>query len=114
MNDDSGRGPDRIPTISCRRCDREWDLEYELEELGVGNQAIEQFALDHQRHTGHFPDDVSTWRARCRHCPEEVERLSESAIRRWAEVHARHASHVVAYRQASMDESTIVDPDDVR
>jgi hypothetical protein len=84
--------------VSCRRCDREWELDYELTELAVGNQAFEQFALDHQRHTGHFPDGVSTWRAACRHCPERVERLAEDGARRWAETHARHTRHAVAVR----------------
>jgi hypothetical protein len=88
----------RPPTVSCERCGREWELDYELTELGVGNQAFEQFALDHQRHTGHFPDGVTTWRAVCRRCPERVERLSEDGARRWAETHARHTRHAVAVR----------------
>lgn len=88
--------PSDAPTVSCRRCSREWTLEDELET--VGNRAFEQFALDHQRHTGHFPDGVEPWRATCRHCPEEVVRLDEAAARRWAETHARHTRHRVAIR----------------
>lgn len=88
-------GVDDLPTISCERCGREWDLSYELDELRMGNQAVEQFALDHQRHTGHFPDEVSVWQADCRQCPEGVLRLSEQAVSRWAETHARHTTHAV-------------------
>lgn len=87
--------PDRVPTVSCSRCDREWTLSYELDSLLAGNQAIEQFALDHQRHTGHFPDDVTPWVADCRRCPEGEEYLSEQPARRWAETHARHTHHAV-------------------
>lgn len=90
-----GEDVDDVPTVSCRRCDREWDLSYELDELRVGNQALEQFALDHARHTGHYPDDVTTWRADCVHCPEGAERLAESGVRRWARTHARHTRHDV-------------------
>ena len=86
-------------TVACRRCDREWDLSDELET--VGNQAFEQFALDHMRHTGHFPDDVETWRAVCRHCPEESERLDDAAAHRWAETHVRHTRHDVEIRHAT-------------
>ena len=87
---------DDLPTVSCTRCGRTWDLAYELDELVAGNQALEQFALDHKRHTGHFPDDAATWLAQCRHCPDGVERLSQDATRRWAERHARHTHHTVA------------------
>jgi hypothetical protein len=100
---------DDVPTVSCRRCGRAWTLDYELDELMVGNQAVTQFALDHRRHTGHFPDDVETWRATCRHCPEGVERLSEDAVSRWAETHARHTRHTVAIDHATGDETTLVD-----
>ena len=58
--DDLGEVDD-LPVVSCSRCDAEWTLEYELEELCAGNQAVEQFALDHARHTGHYPDDVTPW-----------------------------------------------------
>ena len=94
---------DDAPTVACERCGREWTLEYELDELRVGNQAVEQFALDHRRHTGHFPDDVSTWRAECRHCPEGAKRLGETPARRWAEVHARHTGHAVDIDHASFE-----------
>lgn len=115
---DPGTGPvsgpgegavDDAPTISCTRCDREWTLSYELDALQVGNQAVEQFALDHKRHTGHFPDDISTWRAGCRHCPEAVDRLDEHAARRWAKTHARHTGHAVAIDHASLDETELVE-----
>ncbi len=94
-------------TVSCRRCDREWNLSAELE--SVGNQAFEQFALDHRRHTGHFPDGIATWRAVCRHCPEEAERLAEGAAHRWAETHARHTRHDVAIRGGDADEVAVVE-----
>jgi len=97
---------DDVPTVACERCDREWRLDYELEDLRVGNQAVEQFALDHRRHTGHFPDDVSTWQADCRNCPEAVERLEEAPARRWAEVHARHTRHAV-----DLDHASVGDPE---
>ncbi|MDG5778266.1 hypothetical protein VB773_14980 [Haloarculaceae archaeon H-GB2-1] len=116
--DDSGSEPgtataeevDDVPTISCARCDQEWTLSYELDELMVGNQAVEQFALDHKRHTGHFPDDVQTWQATCRQCPEKIDRLSETAVTRWAETHARHTRHRVEIRHADAEETTLVDP----
>lgn len=98
---------DDPPTIACRRCGREWNLEAELS--AVGNQAFEQFALDHRRHTGHFPDDVETWRVDCRHCPEEAERLEEAAAMRWAETHARHTRHDLEVRHATDDEVTLVE-----
>jgi hypothetical protein len=106
---ESGSDRDDAPTVSCTRCGAEWDLSHELDELRVGNQALEQFALDHKRHTGHFPDDVSTWRAVCLRCPEGVERLSEDAAHRWAETHARHTRHGVEVRHASDDEPTLVE-----
>jgi len=105
-------GPTRSPatddlTVSCERCDREWDLSDELQ--AVGNQAFEQFALDHRRHTGHFPDSVETWRASCRNCPEEAERLDEGAVHRWAETHARHTRHDVEIRHATAEEVSVVE-----
>ena len=106
---DSPDGDDfDAPTIACQRCGREWDLSTEFDDLGVGNHAVEQFALDHQRHTGHFPDDIATWRATCRNCPEEVERLSNEAATRWAETHVRHTRHEVEVRGAHGDETTTV------
>ncbi|MFB6074801.1 MAG: hypothetical protein ABEJ89_07295 [Haloarculaceae archaeon] len=100
---------DDTPTISCSRCDRTWDLAFELDDLGVGNQAVEQFALDHKRHTGHFPDDVTTWRADCRQCPETSDHLGEDAALRWAEIHARHTRHAVTVEHAAGDETTVVE-----
>ena len=113
--DDSFDGPsagdpppvDESPTVSCRRCDREWNLEDELS--AVGNQAFEQFALDHRRHTGHFPDGIETWRVSCRHCPEETERLAKAAAHRWAETHARHTRHDLEIKHATGDETTLVE-----
>lgn len=110
------RGPvdpddvDGVPTVSCERCGREWDLAYELDDMQVGNQAVQQFALDHRRHTGHFPDGVATWRAECRNCPEGAERLSEDAVHRWAETHARHTTHAVDVHHADGEETTRVAP----
>lgn len=101
---------DDLPTITCSQCDREWDLAYELEDLRVGNQAVEQFALDHKRHTGHFPDDVMPWVAGCRQCPDGDEFLSEYPARRWAEVHARHTRHDVAIHHSSKDDPIVVEP----
>ncbi|WP_228546418.1 hypothetical protein [Halegenticoccus tardaugens] len=103
---------DDTPTVSCSTCGREWDVSYELDELGVGNQALEQFALDHKRHTGHYPDGIATWRAICLHCPEEIERLSERAVSRWAKTHARHTRHALEIRHATGDETTRVEADD--
>jgi hypothetical protein len=101
--------PDDAPTVSCERCGREWDLEHELDDLGAGNQAFEQFALDHQRHTGHFPDEVTPWVASCRQCPDGEQYLSERPARRWAETHARHARHRVAVHHD--EATTVVGPD---
>jgi hypothetical protein len=100
---------DDTPTISCSRCNREWDLSYELDELRLGNQAVEQFALDHMQHTGHFPDDVSTWQADCRRCPEQVERLSERGVRRWARTHARHTRHDVDIISPTEEHSALIE-----
>jgi hypothetical protein len=89
---------DRVPTVTCSRCGRAWDLGYELDDMQVGNRALEQFALDHRRHTGHFPDDVTPWLVECRNCPDEDAFLSERPARRWARTHARHTRHVVDVR----------------
>lgn len=86
-------GPDLAPTVTCSTCDREWDLSYELDDLHAGNRAIEQFALDHYRHTGHYPDDVSPWRVSCEDCPAEEQYLEERPARRFGETHARHTRH---------------------
>lgn len=84
---------DETPSISCTQCGREWVLEYELDELHAGNRAVEQFALDHQRHTGHYPDGVTPWIAECVQCPEVELYLAERPARRWARTHARHTRH---------------------
>ena len=96
-----------VPTARCSRCDRKWDLEYELGELCAGNAALEQFALDHQRHTGHFPDDVTPWQATCRQCPDREAFLRERPARRWAETHARHTTHGVTLRDPDGGESVV-------
>jgi hypothetical protein len=83
------------PTVTCSRCNREWDLDFELDELRAGNRAVEQFALDHERHTGHFPDDVTPWLVDCRRCPDGDSYLSRRPARRWARTHARHTGHEV-------------------
>lgn len=114
---DGGRDPlppsdadvDDTPTVSCTRCGREWDVSYELDALNSGNRALEQFALDHKRHTGHFPDGVETWRANCLRCPQGVERLSESAVFRWGRTHARHTRHEVEIHHATNDETSLID-----
>jgi hypothetical protein len=110
MDEDDQTGPDRdpdavddLPTVSCSRCGREWNLAYELEDLRAGNQAVEQFALDHERHTGHFPDAVSPWLVDCRQCPDREAYLSEQPARRWAETHARHTRHGVSLRHGGED-----------
>jgi hypothetical protein len=86
---------DDVPTVTCSRCDGEWNLEYELDDLQVGNRALERFALDHKRHTGHFPDDVTPWIVECQQCPDGEQYLEERPARRWATVHARHTTHTV-------------------
>lgn len=66
VDDSSADAPESgVPTVSCSRCGREWELEFELKELSAGNRAVEQFALGHERHTGHFPDDVTLWLVDC-------------------------------------------------
>lgn len=112
-DDDSGARPpsedvDDAPRITCTTCDREWTLAYELDEMRLGNQSFEQFALDHKRHTGHFPDDVTPWLTDCRRCPQGDAFLSEGAARRWATTHARHTRHPVTVRHGDEAE-TITD-----
>lgn len=87
-----------LPTVSCARCDRTWQVDYELEELSAGNRAIEQFALDHERHTGHYPDDVTPWIISCQRCPDSERFLTERPARRWARTHARHTRHTLTIR----------------
>jgi len=95
-----------VPTVTCTRCGREWDLDIELEELYAGNRAVEQFALDHERHTGHFPDDVTPWIVVCRQCPDGDQYLEERPARRWAKVHARHTNHTVGLQPPTGGDST--------
>jgi hypothetical protein len=87
-----------VPTVTCSRCGREWELDFELAELHAGNRAVEQFALDHERHTGHFPDDVTPWIVECQQCPDAEQYLEDRPARRWAKVHARHTTHTVVLR----------------
>lgn len=106
----TGEDVDDTPTVTCSRCGRTWDLGYELDELQVGNQALEQFALDHRRHTGHFPDEVTPWVTECRVCPAGESFLSERPARRWAETHSRHTSHTVALRSPLDEGEERVEP----
>nr|WP_267163048.1 hypothetical protein [Halovenus salina] len=92
------------PTVRCSTCNREWQLTYELEELHAGNRALEQFALDHHRHTGHYPDDVSPWTADCQACPAEELYLEQRPAKRFGRTHARHTDHEVV----------VMGPDDQR
>ncbi len=101
--------PDDVPRVSCTRCDREWDLAYELDELRAGNRALEQFSLDHEHHTGHYPDDVTPWRVTCTRCPARERFLAERPARRWAVTHARHTRHAVALRSPEDTSETILD-----
>jgi hypothetical protein len=103
---------DDTPTVSCTRCGREWELGYELDDLQIGNQAVEQFALDHKRHTGHFPDEVTPWIADCRQCPDGERFLSERSARRWARAHARHTRHSTELTHETLDEPSVLSPED--
>jgi hypothetical protein len=102
---------DDIPTVTCSRCARSWDLAYELDELRVGNQAVEKFALDHRQHTGHFPDGVTPWLADCRQCPDGEAFLAERPTRRWAGAHARHTRHTIEIRHGDDEDPSLVEPD---
>lgn len=102
--------PTRTPSVTCSRCDRTWSLAYELDDVQAGNRALEQFALDHYRHTGHYPDDVTPWIADCRQCPADDRFLSETPARRWARTHARHTRHTVALREPAVEESESIEP----
>lgn len=99
---------DEIPRVACSRCNREWELDYELDELRAGNRAVEMFALDHERHTGHFPDDVTPWIVDCRRCRDRDAFLAERPARRWAETHARHTGHAVDLRPPTDESSAAV------
>lgn len=110
--DGGGLTPDDIddtPKVTCGLCDAEWDLEYELDTLRVGNRAVERFALDHKRHAGHFPDDVKPWTVECLQCPDDDEFLTERPARRWAETHARHTGHEVSLDHTDGPSTTIDD-----
>ena len=103
----SDEPPEGYPTLTCSRCDRRWELAHELDELQAGNRAVEQFAIDHRRHTGHYPDDVTPWVADCRRCPETEPFLAERPAERFARTHARHTHHPVELRSPD-DGSTVV------
>ena len=103
---------DDVPVITCDRCGREWTLDHELETLRAGNQAVEQFALDHQRHTGHFPDAVTPWLVECGRCPDGEAFLAERPARRWATAHARHTTHPVRLTHGAAVAETVEWPDD--
>lgn len=102
-DEDSGDAP----TLTCSRCDRTWDLGYELDELQAGNRAAEQFALDHHRHTGHYPDGVTPWTADCRQCPEGERFLAQRPAERFARTHARHTGHAVDLQPPDDDASVV-------
>jgi hypothetical protein len=108
----SPKGADPAPTISCSTCGETWDLSFELDELHAGNRALEQFALDHFRHTGHYPDNVAPWTASCQQCPAEERYLERRPAQRFGETHARHARHSVVVESPSKDTHHI-DPDSV-
>nr|WP_082222426.1 hypothetical protein [Halorubrum halophilum] len=113
MTDDSAPNDEtEVPTVSCTRCDREWTLDTEFADLGPGSHAIEQFALDHERHTGHFPDDVTPWIVQCQRCPDGDQFLSERPARRWAEAHARHTRHAVRLEGPTGVDDVVSDDDD--
>lgn len=103
---------DGVPTVTCSRCDRRFELDYELDTLQVGNRAVEQFALDHHRHTGHYPDDVTPWIADCRQCPETEQFLTERPAERFASTHARHTDHAVEL-QPPDGETSVVRPEEL-
>ena len=108
VTDDSTPGDGQgAPTVSCERCGREWDLDREVDELQAGGHAIEQFALDHERHTGHYPDGVRPWVVRCRRCPDGERFLSERPARRWARTHARHTRHTVDVEAPTGDDDVV-------
>lgn len=94
------------PTVHCSRCDETWELGFELDELQVGNRALEQFALDHHRHTGHYLDEVTPWMADCRQCPDGEEFLAERPARRFARIHSRHTGHDVTLQPPDSDGKT--------
>lgn len=106
-SEDEPSDPANPPTVSCSSCNREWELDYELDELHAGNSAVEQFALDHFRHTGHYPDEVTPWVTECGMCPMGERFLSREPALRWAETHARHTRHSVELRHRGSDSETV-------
>jgi len=104
MTDSDDTPEEMTPTVECSRCGQSWDLSYELDQRHAGNQALEQFAMDHHRHTGHFPDDVTPWVVDCRHCPEQDRYLSERPAKRFAETHARHTDHALTVDGPEIDQ----------
>jgi hypothetical protein len=112
--DEAADPADNTPTVTCSQCDRTWALAYELDALYAGNQAFEQFALDHKRHTGHFPDDVTPWIADCDRCPATEQHLDEEPARRWAETHARHTTHPVSLTHKPSDVAVTVAADETQ
>lgn len=106
-DDDPSPDVDDVPTVSCSRCGRRWDLAHELDDLQAGNRALEQFALDHERHTGHYPDEVTPWVVRCDRCPAGERFLAERPARRWATTHARHTRHEVSVEDPDGTHTTV-------
>lgn len=106
-SDDSVPDPENSPVVSCTRCDHTWDLDYEFEELQAGNRALEQFAIDHERHTGHYPDDVRPWTVVCERCPATEQYLSARPARRWANTHARHTRHQITLTDPNGEQTEI-------
>jgi hypothetical protein len=106
-DDTADGGPADVPTLTCSRCNRSWELAYELDELQVGNRAVEQFALDHRRHTGHYPDGVTPWIADCQQCPETEQFLAERPAERFARTHSRHTGHTVELHPPEDDPSFV-------
>ncbi len=101
------------PTVSCSTCGREWKLSYELDELHAGNRALEQFALDHYRHTGHYPDTATPWVVSCQQCPVEEQYLEQRPARRFGETHARHTQHTVVLEEPDGDHRDKIEPESV-
>ncbi|SNR48587.1 hypothetical protein SAMN06264855_10955 [Halorubrum vacuolatum] len=101
---------DDVPTVRCSICDHEWDLAYELDDLLAGNRAVERFAMDHERHTGHYPDGVTPWIVTCRICPAGEQFLAERPANRFARTHARHTGHPIDVHAPDADVADTVDP----
>lgn len=109
--DNPERKAERVPTVTCTACEHEWELHYELEELKVGNRALQQFALDHHRHTGHYPDNVTPWVVSCDQCPATDQYLEERPARRFATTHARHTRHTVSLLDPDTGDEAEITPD---